>query len=224
MNKVKPYKFDGIFQIDGKIATINLVPGYRSANEELVKVKDVEYRIWDPYTSKPCAALKKGLKIFPIHKGQKILYLGFASGKTGSFFSDIIGKEGVIYAVEISERVLREAIPMAERRGNIICILNDARLPERYENIVIEQVDVVYCDIADPQEVEVFIRNCKKFLKKNGFGMISVKSRSIDAVKDPKIIYKEAMKKLEENNFKILDFVALDPYEKDHAFIVVSME
>jgi fibrillarin-like pre-rRNA processing protein len=224
MNKVKPYKFEGIFQIDSKIATINLVPGYRSANEELVKVSDVEYRIWDPYTSKPCAAFKKGLKVFPIHKGQKILYLGFASGKTGSFFSDIIGKEGVIYAVEISERVLREAIPMAERRGNIICILNDARLPERYENIVVEKVDVVYCDIADPQEVEVFIRNCKKFLKKNGYGMIAVKSRSIDAVKGPKLIYQEAVKKLEQNNFKILDFVTLDPYEKDHAFIVVSME
>ncbi|MEM5834925.1 MAG: fibrillarin-like rRNA/tRNA 2'-O-methyltransferase, partial [Candidatus Aenigmatarchaeota archaeon] len=145
-----------------------------------------------------------------------------ASGTTSSHFSDILGKNGIIYGVEISERVLRELIPHAEKRGNIIPILADARMPEKYENLIFGKVDVVYCDVADPQEVEIFMRNCEKFLKNNGHGMIAVKSRSIDVLKKPEEIYKEVKEKLKKNGFEILDFVKLDPFEKDHAFFVVQ--
>jgi len=222
--KAKPHKkFEGIFLIDNKLATVNLVPGSKTANEELVNMGGKEYRLWDPYTSKPAAAIKSGLKEFTIKKGMKILYLGLASGKTATFFSDIIGSEGIIYGVEISERVLREAIRPSEMRGNIIPILADARRTDLYENIVIEKVDCVYEDVADPDQVEIFIRNCKRFLKKGGFGMIAVKSRSIDVLKEPKEIYKET-KKILEKDFKILDFVELDPFEKDHGYFVCQLK
>ncbi len=220
--KLKETKFEGVFKINGKIATINLTPGERVYGEELIQIKGIEYRIWDPWRSKPSAAIKKGLKVFPVKKGIKVLYLGIASGTTSSHFSDILGKNGIIYGIEISERVLRELIPHAEKRGNIIPILADARMPEKYENLIFGKVDLVYCDVADPQEVEIFMRNCKKFLKKNGYGMIAIKSRSIDVLKKPEEIYKEVKKKLEENKFEILDFVKLDPFEKDHGFFVVQ--
>lgn len=221
--QAKETKFEGVFKINGKIATINLTPGEKVYGEELIQIKGIEYRIWDPWRSKPCAAIKKGVKIFPIKKGVKILYLGIASGTTASHFSDIIGKNGIIYGIEISERVLRELIPHAEKRGNIIPILADARKME-YENLIFGKTDLVYCDVADPQEVEIFIRNCKKFLKKNGYGMIAVKSRSIDVLKRPEEIYRKVKKELEENKLEILDFVKLDPFEKDHGFFVVQKE
>lgn len=222
--KIKPHKkFEGIFVIDGKFATINLVPGERVYGEELIKEKDVEYRVWDHYRSKPAAAFKKGLKEFPLKKGIKILYLGIASGTTASHFSDIVDKDGIIYGVDVAERVLRELVRIAEKRGNIAPILADARKPEDYQNQVLEKVDCLYCDVAQPDEVELFIRNCEKFLKPEGFGMIAVKSRSIDVTKEPKEVYKEARKKLEEI-FEILDFVTLDPYEKDHGFFVCRMK
>ena len=214
-------KFEGIFLINKKIATINLVPGYRSANEELVKVANIEYRIWDPYTSKPCAAFKKGLKIFPLRKKFKILYLGIASGKTASFFSDIIGREGIIYGVEISERVLRELMFHAEKRGNIVPILADARLPEKYEDIVLEKVDLVYEDVASSDQIEIMIRNAQKFLKPKHFAMIAIKSQSIDVVRPARQVYRECLKKLEKH-FEILDKVELDPYEKFHLFVVMK--
>lgn len=220
---IKESKFKNVFLIGNKLATINLTPKEKVYGEELVKEKDREYRIWDYHRSKPAAAIKKGLKTFPIAKGMKILYLGAASGTTVSHFSDIVGKEGVIYGIEISERVLRDLIPHAEKRGNIIPILADARKPDDYSNMILEKVDIVYCDIADPQEVEIFIRNCERFLRKDGFGMIAVKSRSIDVTKEPKQIYKEAEAKLKEK-FEILDFVTLDPYEKDHGFFVVRCQ
>jgi fibrillarin-like pre-rRNA processing protein len=220
---VKKAKIEGIFSIGKKIATMNLTPGRKVYGEELINDGKIEYRIWDYFRSKPAAAIKKGIKNFPIKKGNKILYLGIASGTTSSHFSDIIGEEGIIYGVDIAERVLRDLIRVAESRGNIVPILADARMPEKYVNNILEKVDVVYCDVADPEEVELFIRNCKMFLKESGYGMIAIKSQSIDVTKDPRVIYEESRKKL-EMDFEILDFVTLDPYDKAHGFFVVKLK
>jgi len=220
---VKNSNFEGIVIIGKKIATQNLVPGTKVYGEELVKEGKDEYRIWDFFRSKPAAAIKKGIKKFPIRKGDKILYLGIASGTTASHFSDIIGKEGIIYGIDVADRVLKDLIRVAEKRGNIVPILADARIPENYANNILEKVDLVYCDVADPEEVVLFIRNCKMFLKERGYGMIAIKSQSIDVTKDPKIIYEESRNKLEEEGFKILDFVKLDPYDKAHGFFIVQM-
>jgi fibrillarin-like pre-rRNA processing protein len=216
-------EFKCIFKIDGNFATVNLVPGEKVYGEELVKIKDIEYRIWDKWRSKPSAALAKGLKTFPLRKGQKILYLGIASGTTSSHFSDIIGKEGIIYGVDIAERVLRDLVTVAEKRGNIVPILADARRPENYQNQILEKFDLVYEDVADPDQIEILIRNCEKFLKSNGWAMIAIKSQSIDVVKPPRQVYKECLEKLKKH-FKILDKVELDPYEKHHLFVVMKFK
>jgi fibrillarin-like pre-rRNA processing protein len=221
--KIKPHKkFDGIFVINGKFATINLVPREKVYGEELIKEKNVEYRVWDYYRSKPAAAFKKGLKEFPLKKGMKILYLGIASGTTASHFSDIVDKDGMIYGIDIAERVLRELIRTAEKRGNIAPMLADARKPEDYQNQILEKVDCVYEDVASPDQVQILIRNAQKFLKPAGFAMIAVKSQSISSTKPPREVYKECLKELEKH-FEILDKVELDPYEKAHLFVVMRL-
>ena len=156
-------------------------------------------------------------------RGMRILYLGIASGTTSSHFSDIIGKEGLIYGVDISDRVLRDLVPVAEKRGNIIPILADARKPDEYENRVIEKVDLVYEDVASPDQIAILIRNALKFLKPDGFAMIAIKSQSIDVTKPPKELYRECLKKLEKY-FIILGSIELDPYEKAHLFVVMRMK
>ena len=58
MVKVRPFKnFEGVYQIildsgERRLATVNLAPGVQVYGERLVKVKGVEYRLWDPYRSK----------------------------------------------------------------------------------------------------------------------------------------------------------------------------
>ncbi len=208
---------EGILKRDSQFYTQNLVPGLRQFSEKILKIGDKEWRSWDPYRSKAAAALAKGLKNWPIKTGQKILYLGIANGQTASHLSDIIGAEGIIYGVEISERPFRELLPVAEARGNIVPILGDARKPQDYGWI--EQVDIIYQDVATPDQAEILIRNAQ-FLKPKGIAMIAIKARSIDVTKPPKEIYKEVLKKLKEG-FEIIEQVELDPYERDHLFVVL---
>ena len=212
-------KFENVFWIKGKLCTKNLVPGEQVYDERLIKTRQGEFREWDAHRSKPAAAIYKKLHHFPLKQGMKLLYLGIASGTSSSHFSDIIGKTGLIYGIEISERVLRDLLPVAKIRGNIIPLLADARKPEEYPWI--EQVDIVYADIAIKDQAEILVRNARMFLKPTGFGMIAIKSRSIDVTEKPKIIYKQ-QRKILEKFFNVTDFVTLDPYERDHGFFVLK--
>ncbi len=125
--KIKQHKFEGVFLVDGKLATVNLLPGTSVYGEQLIKSGNKEYRIWNFYRSKPATAIKKGLKKFPLKHGMSVIYLGAASGTTVSHFSDIVEKEGMIYAVDIAERVLRELIHHAEKRGNSVFLSMSSR-------------------------------------------------------------------------------------------------
>ena len=219
---------DRIFRNKKQLYTVNLVPGHRVYGEKLKKVeitepnkpvsKTVEYREWDPNRSKLAAAILNGLQSIPIKNSSIILYLGASAGTTPSHISDIVGTKGIVYSVEFAERVFRIFINLAKKRTNLIPILSDARKPEKY--YWVEEVDVLYVDIAQPDEIEISIRNARKFLKKNGYLMIAIKSRSIDVTKNPKKVYKQARKKLEQANFDVIDIIDLKPYEKDHAMIV----
>ena len=221
MAKIQTTKFYGVYKTNGKFATINLIPKEKVYGEELITDKNIEYRIWDFWRSKPAAALKSGLKKLPLQKGINILYLGIANGTTSSHFSDIIGKEGLVYGVEISERPFRELLPTAEKRGNIIPILANARKTEDYENVVLDKVDLVYEDVASDDQIQILIRNCEKFLKPNGYAIIAIKSQSIDVTRPPREVYEECLKELEKH-FEILDKIELDPYEKHHLFVVMK--
>ena len=113
-------------------------------------------------------------------------------------------------------------MPVSKKYTNIVPILADARKPELY--YWVEQVDVVYADVAQPDETRIVIRNCKEFLKKGGYTMITIKSRSIDVTKSPMKVYQEEMKRLKKGGFEIIDWKKLDPLEKAHAFILAKMD
>ncbi|VVB59322.1 Fibrillarin-like rRNA/tRNA 2'-O-methyltransferase [uncultured archaeon] len=203
-------------------ATKSLVPGKRVYGERIIRKGKEEWRVWDPTSSKLGAALVKGLKNFPIKKGMKILYLGASTGTTVSHISDIVEHDGIIYAVEFSSRSMRDLIPLAKQRKNIAPILDDARLPENYAALI-EKADLVYCDVAQPDQSEIIMRNAKVFLKPQGWMMIAIKARSINVAKNPKQIYSEERQKLSKM-FNILEQIDLQPLEKDHAFFVGKMK
>ena len=214
-------KFDGVFTEGRSIFTEALIPNDKPFTKSIRREGRKEYREWNYMKSKPAAAIAKGLKNFPLKKCMKVLYLGAASGATISFFSDIVGRDGIIYGIEISERSLRDLNDVSERRGNIVPVIADARKPENYSWI--EKCDIVFQDVASDDQPEIMIRNAESFIKNGGFCMLALKSRSIDVIKAPQTVYKEAEKKLEKV-FDIIEKVILDPYEKDHAFYVLKMK
>ena len=215
--------FDNVYEIDigdgvRRIGTKSLVPSKRVYGERIVKIEGVEYRIWNPNKSKLAAAILKGLKVMPIKRGSKVLYLGASAGTTPSHVADIV-EYTPVYSVEFSPRIMREFLEVCKDRKNLIPILGDANLPNTYSNIV-EMVDVIYEDVAQVNQAEILIKNAKWFLKEGGYGIIAIKARSIDVVKDPKEIFKEQREILTEGGFKIVDEVDIEPFEKDHVLMV----
>ncbi|MFW5902707.1 MAG: fibrillarin-like rRNA/tRNA 2'-O-methyltransferase [archaeon] len=212
---------DGVFKINGKIATKNLDQGKKVYGEKLVKKDKVEYRFWNPYKSKPSAAFQKGLQDFPVKKGKEVLYLGVGDGTTASHFSDIIRDTGIIIGVDIAQKAFENFLELCENRRNLIPVLADANEPEEYEEYIpSEGVDVVYQDIAQKEQTRILLKNVDKFLKKDGLFVFMVKSRSIDVTKDPKEIFDLQLDELRKNGCEIIEFKRLDPFEKDHAMII----
>ena len=121
--------FPGIFLMNDKLLTENSVPSYRPFGEDLIKSGKKEFRVWNPTRSKLGAAIMKGIKEMPITKGSKVLYLGAAHGMTPTYIANIVGKQGIIYAVEFSERCFNDLLPVCKKYTNITPILADSRKP-----------------------------------------------------------------------------------------------
>ncbi|MFH1443222.1 MAG: fibrillarin-like rRNA/tRNA 2'-O-methyltransferase [Candidatus Micrarchaeota archaeon] len=212
--------FPGVYRINGRTATLSAVKGFKVHDEIVFKEGSRDYREWDPFHSKLSAAISRGLRTFPFKEGTTILYLGAANGVTCSFLSDIVGN-GTIYAVEFSAQSGRDLIKVSEKRSNLFPIIEDARFPERYSDLITEKVDVVYEDVADREQVQILVDNCSHFLKNNGIAMIAIKSRSIDSSVPPKQVYSKVITSLMQH-FEVLEKIDLGMFEKDHMFLVLK--
>lgn len=216
--KMKKSKIFEVYENKRSIYTVNLVPGKAVYDEKLIKENKVEYREWNPRKSKLAAAILKGCQNIFMRKGSVVLYLGSATGTTVSHVSDIVGREGFIFALDIAPIVMRALVFVCNHRNNIAPVLADANKPSGYAN-KISLVDIVYQDIAQKNQLDIFLKNVDLFLKDNGYALLAVKARSIDISKKPKEIFIETKKELEKN-MVIIDYRQLEPYQKDHCFFV----
>ncbi len=220
------------------LATKNLVKGNQCYNERLVQLNGEEYRIWKHYRSKLAAGIIHGLEILPIIEKSRILYLGASQGITVSHVSDMIGTEGIIYAVEHShETVKKLQEEVTSKRKNIKPIIMDAAKPSQYQ-IIDRKVDVVYVDLDQPNEMEIAILNCKMYLQVGGYLLLMVKTRLVDQYQGKKFIINdksELVNTIEEINtkkyttmdslkvnFEILQQINLDDYFKEYSMIVAK--
>ena len=210
-------------QVDGeeKLATVNLVPGNQVYNEKLVQMNGSEYRVWNPFRSKLAAAIMNGLEDFPFTEKSDVLYLGVSTGTTVSHISDMVGQSGIIFGIEHTSRVARDFLDrVASHRKNIVPIIQDARKPEEFFSVY-KKVDAVYVDIAQPDQTDIAIENCKLYLKSGGYLFLIIKTRSIDVTKEPKRVIEDEIKKL-ESLFQIRQTIDLHPYDKDHAMVIAT--
>ncbi|KAH0704424.1 hypothetical protein KY290_018014 [Solanum tuberosum] len=224
---VEPHRHGGVFIAKGKedaLCTKNLVPGEAVYNEKRISVQNedgtkVEYRVWNPFRSKLAAAILGGVDDIWIKPGARVLYLGAASGTTVSHVSDLVGPDGVVYAVEFSHRSGRDLVNMAKKRTNVIPIIEDARHPAKYRMLV-GMVDVIFSDVAQPDQARILALNASYFLKAGGHFVISIKANCIDSTVPAEAVFAQEVKKLQADQFKPVEQVTLEPFERDHACVV----
>ncbi|VVB15710.1 unnamed protein product [Arabis nemorensis] len=224
---VEPHRHAGVFIAKGKedaLVTKNLVPGEAVYNEKRISVQNedgtkVEYRVWNPFRSKLAAAILGGVDNIWIKPGAKVLYLGAASGTTVSHVSDLVGPEGCVYAVEFSHRSGRDLVNMAKKRTNVIPIIEDARHPAKYRMLV-GMVDVIFSDVAQPDQARILALNASFFLKTGGHFVISIKANCIDSTVPAEAVFQSEVKKLQLEQFRPAEQVTLEPFERDHACVV----
>jgi fibrillarin-like pre-rRNA processing protein len=171
-------------------------------------------RVWDPFRSKLSALyhVGRGIDLLP---DMRVLYLGAANGTTVSHVADY---SEVVYAVEFAPRPMQDLLEVARRRKNVIPIMADAAHPEQYAPVV-EAVDLLYQDVAQPEQATIAIRNCV-FLKERGALILMLKTRSVDARKDPYEVFQDTIGQLEASGLSVTESVWLAPYHADHAAIV----
>merc|ERR1712168_688951 len=224
---IEPHRHQGVFIARGKedaLVTLNLIPGNTVYGEKKVSVDGAEgtkteYRVWNPFRSKLAAAILGGVDKIHMGPGKKVLYLGAASGTTVSHVSDIVGPEGLVYAVEFSHRSGRDLLNVAKKRTNIIPIIEDARHPWKYRMLV-GMVDVVFADVAQPDQTRIVALNSHHFLKTGGHFVISIKASCIDSTAKPEAVFASEVKKMKAEQMKPQEQLTLEPYERDHAVVV----
>ncbi|KAI9668631.1 MAG: Small subunit processome complex component [Alyxoria varia] len=240
---VEPHRHEGVFVARGKedlLVTRNMTPGESAYGEKRISVEDgpqqhnndmtngttdegskstkTEYRVWNPFRSKLSAGVLGGIDELHIAPGKKVLYLGAASGTSVSHVSDIVGPTGIVYAVEFSHRSGRDLVTLAQKRPNIIPIVEDARFPNRYR-IIVDLVDCIFADVAQPDQARIVALNANTFLKHNGGVIVSIKANCIDSTKNPAQVFAHEVEKLKGGGIKPKEQLTLEPFERDHCIV-----
>jgi len=205
------------------LVTLNLTPGESVYGEKKIEIPTAdggkkEYRQWNPFRSKLGAAILGGVCDIYMKPGDKVLYLGAASGTTVSHVADIVGPTGAVYAVEFSHRVGRELLEVAKKRTNVVPIIEDARKPHKYRMLV-PMVDVLFADVAQPDQARILAVNAHHFLKNDGGFVISIKANCIDSTAAAEYVFAQQVAALKKEQFRPKEQISLEPYERDHAVV-----
>lgn len=223
LNKIN--KFPNVFSLKKGRTVKYLVQSSAKKNyfeENVLRINDGWYREVDPERSKLFASIAKGISQIGFTTDSTVLYLGASHGYTVSFLADMV-RDGYIYALDFAPRVLRDLVFICEQQENVAPIMADANKPALYKDLVGEQVDVVFMDISQRNQVEIFLKNCDMFLDNGGFGLLALKSQSVDVTKKPKQLFKEVREELEAHpGLVVVDYKELDPFEKHHAMFIVK--
>ena len=204
-----------------KLATLSNVSTNQDYEENLVEMNGKQYSIWNPYTSKLAAAIINGMEIFPILKKTKILYVDSATEKTVKHISDIVGINGKIFVVrDVMKNSKNFLEQIVKNRSNIFTIVPDKTNPARLTGMT-ETVDVIYIDIAEHNQTEIAIQNCKNHLRIGGFLMLIVPTKNIDIANNPSKNNQEERKKL-QTSFDIIQEINLTDFFKEYSMVIAK--
>jgi len=86
--------------------------------------------------------------------------------------------------------------------------------------MLVGMVDVLFADVAQPDQARIFELNARNFLKTGGKFVISIKANCIDSTAPAEAVFAEQVNQLKKDGFKPSEQITLEPYERDHAVVV----
>ena len=85
--------------------------------------------------------------------------------------------------------------------------------------MLLSTVDVIFADVAQPDQARIVLLNAEYFLKNEGHVVISIKASCIDSTASPTDVFAQEVEKLKAGKMKPIEQVTLEPYERDHAMV-----
>ena len=85
--------------------------------------------------------------------------------------------------------------------------------------MLLSTVDVIFADVAQPDQARIVLLNAEYFLKNEGHVVISIKASCVDSTVAPEAVFAQEVGFLRKQKFKPLEQVTLEPYERDHAMV-----
>ncbi|MCI4339714.1 MAG: fibrillarin-like rRNA/tRNA 2'-O-methyltransferase [Thermoplasmata archaeon] len=212
--------WEGVGRVGRDLYTTNLTPGLRAYGEDLRNERGIEFRRWDPFRSKLAAFLLKGATEAPWAGARRVLYLGGAHGTTVSHLSDLLpGAE--IFVVEKSPVVFAPLLALSRTRPNLYPILADAQLPERYSADV-GPVDLLYQDIAQRGQAQIFGENADACLAPGGAGLLMLKVRSVTQSRSAGSVVDESRRELARHGLTVRATRDLAPFTREHVALTIG--
>ncbi len=213
-------RWPGVYREGRDLFTVNRTPGFRVYGEKLRTADGVEYRAWDPFRSKLAALLSRGVPVDFPPDVRTVLYLGGAQGTTASHVSDLF-PEAAIFVIEKSPTAFAPLLALARRRTNLLPILADAQLPERYQADVGE-AGFLYQDVAQRNQTAIFLENAQACLAAGGTAILMLKIRSVTQRRPSAAIARDARVALARSGLEIRSETSLAPFSRDHVAFVLS--
>lgn len=226
--RIRPLS-DSVLLEGRNVWTMNANPGVAIRGESLRKFRGVEHRRWDPNRSKLGAGLlrtrNEPSQLLP-QPGSTVLYLGAGHGTTISHLHDhLCGSEnrfgGRLVAVDLAPRCLRDLTHLAEHRPGLVPVLGDARKFDAWGVLIPSRVNWLFQDVAQAGQVEIFLSAVRRFLSKDGIGLLSLKAASErHSEGGDEDIFAQAIAQL-SIEVELLEHINLTGFEDQHALFVI---
>ena len=208
----------------------NAVKGERVRDERLRRDGKIEWRSWNPRSSKLGAAIIRSsgdARILLPEPGSTVLYIGAGHGTTISHLHDHVCGSGnhhggSIVAVDLSARCIRDLISLAEKRPGILPVLSDARNLEDYAIFLSNRVPWILQDVSQAGQVDLMLRICNRFLSPNGIALLSLKAASerwTDGGDEARFLAAES--KIAESNLELVERIDLKGLEDQHVMYLL---
>ena len=90
-----------------------------------------------------------------------------------------------------------------------LAIIEDARHPQKYR-MLLSIVDVIFADVAQPDQARIVALNAQYFLKDEGYCVISIKANCIDSTAPAEVVFESERNRLKADKIKPIEQASLE--------------